>query len=161
MPSQTFTAPQAHVVIDGQVAGFVRNLTWTENIQRNEVRGLGSLYAQEAPAVSASNSFNVDMFFIDFKRPVVKKLLNRTGGAQALMNTLSLGDIPMSISVYRKTVKTMDSNTKLITEIDKTGEEIVVIRDALVNAQNWGLAEQGIASLGTSGIYLTPTCQNE
>jgi len=161
MPTATFTAPKAYITIEGQVAGYIRNLTFTENIQRNEVRGLGNLYPIEVPAVSASNTFNVDMFFIDFKQPVVKKLLNRTGGAQALMNTLSLGDLPVSINIYKKEIKTQDSNTKLITEIDRTGTEIAVLRDCYVDSQNWSLAEAGIASLGTSGRYLTPVCQNQ
>ena len=50
--TRTFTAPKAFVKINNQVAGFVRNLTFSENIQRANVQGLGSLTLQEAPAVS-------------------------------------------------------------------------------------------------------------
>ena len=158
--SQTFTAPKAYIKIENQVAGYIRNLTFTENIQRTGVKGLGNLYDIELPATSASNTFNVDLFFIDFKQPIVKKMLNRTGGADALLNTLSIGDLPFSINIYKKQIKSFDANTKLVTEVDKTGNEIAVLRDCHVNSQNWQLAEGGIASLGTSGQYLTPVSLN-
>ena len=158
--SQTFTAPKAYITIENQVAGYIRNLTFTENIQRTGVKGLGNLYDIELPATSASNTFNVDLFFIDFMQPIVKKMLNRTGGADALLNTLSIGDLPFSINIYKKQIKSFDANTKLVTEVDKTGNEIAVLRDCYVNSQNWQLAEAGIASLGTSGQYLTPVSLN-
>lgn len=161
MPTQTFTAPKAYIMIENQPAGYIRNLTFTENIQRAEVRGLGSLYSQEVPAVSAANTFNVDMFFIDFRQPVIKKMINRLGGAQALMNTLSIGELPISINIYKKEIKSQDSNSKLITEVDKTGTEIAILRDCYIDSQNWTLAEAGIASLGTAGRYLSPVCANQ
>jgi hypothetical protein len=160
MPTATFTAPKAYIMIEGSVAGYIRNLTFTENIQRTGVKGLGNLYDIEVPATSASNTFNVDMFFIDFQQPVTKKLMNRTGGVQALLNTLTLGEIPISINVYKKEAKSIDQNSKLVTEVDKTGKEIAVLRDCYIDSQNWSLAEGGIASLGTSGRYLNPVCFN-
>ena len=161
MATQVFSAPKAYITIEGQPAGYIRNISFTENIQRQDIRGLGSLYAQETPAVSASNSFSVDQFFLDFERPVMKKLLNRYGGATALVNTLSLGDLPVSINIYSKQVKSMDNSTKLVTEIDKAGKEIAVLRDCYVDSQNWSLVEGGIASSTVTGRYLTPISFNQ
>lgn len=161
MATQTFTAPKAYITIEGQPAGFIRNISFTENIQRQDIRGLGNLYAQEVPAVSASNTFSVDMFFLDFERPVMKKLLNRYGGVEALKNTMSLGDLPVSINVYKKEIRNMDSNTKLVTEVDAAGKEIAILRDCFLDSQNWTLAEGGIASTTASGRYLTPVSFNQ
>jgi hypothetical protein len=159
--NKVFSAPKAHVVIEGQVAGFVRNLNFTENIQRQDIRGLGNLYSVEVPAVSANNTFSVDQFFISFNTPVMKKLINRHGSTEALKNTLILGEIPISIAVYKKTVKSLDSNSRLVTEIDKTGEEVAVLRDCFIDTQNWTMAEGGIASSNVNGRYLTPVGANE
>ena len=161
MATQTFTAPKAYITIEGQPAGFIRNISFTENIQRQDIRGLGNLYAQEVPAVSASNTFSVDMFFLDFERPVMKKLLNRYGGVEALKNTMSLGDLPVSINVYKKEIRNMDSNTKLVTEVDAAGKEIAILRDCFLDSQNWTFAEGGIASTTASGRYLTPVSFNQ
>jgi len=158
--TKTFTAPKAYITIDGQACGYIRNISATENIQRQDIRGLGNLYPQETPAVSASNTFNVDMFFLDFERPYMKKLLNRYGGADALRNTLSLGDLPVSINVYKKGIKTQDPTSKLVTEVDSAGAEVAILRDCYVDSQNWTLAEGGIASSSVSGRYLTPISFN-
>ena len=37
-----FSAPQAYIKIDNQIAGFVRNIQATENVQRANVQGLGN-----------------------------------------------------------------------------------------------------------------------
>lgn len=161
MATTTFSAPKAYITIEGQVAGYIRNINFSEAIQRQPVIGLGSLYPQEVPAVSANNTFSVDMFFLDFRRPVMKKLLNRTGGINALKNTMSMGDLPISINIYRKTIKSMDSEAKLVTEINAAGEEIAVLRDCFIDTQNWTLAENGIAASTTSGRYLTPVSFTE
>lgn len=161
MANSTFTAPKAFITIEGQTAGFIRNLSFTENIQRQDIRGLGNLYAVETPAVSASNTFNVDMFFIDFNQPVVKKLINRYGGVDALVNTLSLGDLPISINIYKREISGVDSTTKLVTSVNRAGQEIAVLRNCFVDSQNWSLAEGGIAAMTTSGRYLSPVAFNE
>lgn len=161
MATETFTSPKAFITIEGEVAGYIRNISFTENIQRNEVRGLGNLYAQEVPAVSASNTFTLDQFFLDFERPVMKKLLNRYGGAEALKNTLSLGDLPISVNIYKKTIKASNPNTKLVTATDNAGKEIAILRDCFVDSQNWSLAESGIAASTVSGRYLSPVSFNE
>lgn len=159
--TKTFTAPKAYITIEGQIAGYVRNISFTENITRTEIRGLGNLYAQEVPATSAANTFNLDMFFLDFEQPVMKKLLNRYGGADALKNTLSLGDLPISINIYKKLIKSVDSTTKLVTSVDTAGKEIAILRDCFVDSQNWTLQEGGIASTTASGRYLTPVSFNQ
>ena len=43
-----YTAPKAYIKIDNEVAGYVRNLNFSENVQRANVQGLGSLTLQEA-----------------------------------------------------------------------------------------------------------------
>ena len=161
MATQTFTAPKAYITIENQVAGYIRNISFTENIQRTDIRGLGNLYPIEVPAISANNTFNVDMFFIDFTLPAVKRLINRVGGVDALINTLSLGDLPISINIYKKAIQTQDANSKLVTQVDKTGKEIAILRDCFVDSQNWTLAEGGIASLTTTGRYLSPVSFNQ
>lgn len=159
--NKVFSAPKAHVVIEGQVAGFIRNLSFTENIQRQDVRGLGNLYSVEVPAVSANNTFSIDQFFLSFKTPVMQKLINRYGGAENLKNTLAMGELPISITVYKKVVSGVDSNSRLVTSVDKTGEEVVALRDCFMDTQNWTIAEGGISSTNMSGRYLTPVSFNE
>lgn len=153
---KSYTAPKAYITINNQPAGYIRDISFTENIQRAEIAGLGSLTNQEVPAVKQTNQFSIGEFFIDFEQPSTKAVLNRLGGAQALLNTLALGEFPFAIVMYSKTVKAMDTNNRLVTEVDPTGKTMAVLRDCYVDSQSFNLSEAGIAGFNTTGRYLTP-----
>lgn len=153
---RTFSAPKAYIKINNQVAGFVRNLTFSENIQRSNVQGVGSLTLQEAPAVLYTCQWSVSQYFISFKTPVMKEMLKKFGSIAEIKNSLVLGDIAFDITVYSKTVSSKDESTKLVTEVDNTGETIARLQGCLLNSQNFELSEAGIAGYNVSGIYLEP-----
>lgn len=151
-----FSAPRAYIKIDNQVAGYVRNLQFSENIQRANVQGLGNLLLQEVPAVSYQCTFTVDQFFIDFKQPVMESMMHRLGSVQAIVDTLVLGELGFAIAIYQKTIQTQDSTTKMVTQVDPTGQTIIQLNPCFVNNQSFSLAEAGIAGYNITGIYLNP-----
>ncbi len=154
--SQVFSAPKAYIEIDSIAAGFIQNLNWTENFQRQSVTGLGSLIEQEAPVVSQRNTFNIGTFFLSLNEKVIRRILNRDATVEDFINSMSLDEFTFSIVVYRKKMTSQDKSVKLITEIDKTGETIVRLRDCVLDSQNWTLAEGGIAMFNATGRYFTP-----
>ena len=154
--SQVFSAPKAYIEIESTPAGFVQNLNWTENFQRQPVTGLGSLIEQEAPVVNQRNTFNIGTFFISLNEKVIRKILNRDASVEEFVNTMSLDDFTFSIVVYRKKMTSQDKSVKLITAIDKTGETIVRLRDCVLDSQNWTITEGGIAMFNVTGRYFTP-----
>jgi len=154
--SQVFSAPKAYIEIDSIAAGFIQNLNWTENFQRQSVTGLGSLIEQEAPVVSQRNTFNIGTFFLSLNEKVIRRILNRDATVEEFINSMSLDEFTFSIVVYRKKMTSKDKSVKLITEIDKTGETIVRLRDCVLDSQNWTLAEGGIAMFNATGRYFTP-----
>lgn len=152
----TFTAPKAYIKIGNAVAGYLRNLSWTENISRGTVRGIGTMVSQEAPALSIDCQFQVDQFFIDLNRPELKSMINRFASVEAFVNSLSLGETAFSIVVYAKTISEQDSVSKLVTGVDLTGKTIVNLAPCFVNSQSFQLSEGQISGFNTSGIYLNP-----
>ena len=158
--SKVFSAPKAYIEIDGVPAGFIQNLNWTENFQRQPVTGLGSLIEQEAPVVSQRNTFNIGTFFISLNEKIIRKVLNREATVEEYVNTMSLDEFTFSVIVYRKSIEAQDKSVKLITEIDKTGETIVRLRDCVLDSQNWTLSEGGIAMFNVTGRYFTPITTN-
>lgn len=153
---KVFTAPKAFIKIDNQVAGYVRNLTFSENVQRANVQGLGSLTYQEAPPVVYTCNWQVDQYFISFDTPVMKKMLKKFGTIAEIKNSLVFGDIAFDITVYSKTVQSEDQQTKLVTEVDNTGQTIARLQGCLLNSQSFQLSEAGIAGVNIQGIYLEP-----
>lgn len=153
---RVFTAPKAFIKIDNEVAGYVRNLTFSENVQRANVQGLGSLTYQEAPPVAYTCQWSVSQYFISFNTPIMKKMLKKFGSIAEIKNSLVLGDIAFDITVYAKTVSSEDAATKLVTEVDNTGETIARLQGCLLNTQLFSVQEAGLAGTDISGIYLEP-----
>lgn len=151
-----FTSPKAYIKIDNQVAGFVRNLQFAENITRANVQGLGSLLNQEVPAVQYQCTWTVDQFFIDFKQPVMEGMMHRLGSVKSIVDTLILGELGFAIAIYSKTIQSQDSTTKMVTAVDPTGQAMCMLNPCFVNNQNFSLQEAGIAGYSISGIYLYP-----
>lgn len=154
--SKVFSAPKAYIEIDSVPAGYIQNLSWSENFQRQSVTGLGSLIEQEAPVVSQRNTFNVGTFFISLNEKIIKKIMNREATVEEFINTMSLDEFTFSIVVYKKTVSSQDTSVKLVTDIDKTGETLVRLKDCVLDSQNWTIAEGGIAMFNITGRYFTP-----
>lgn len=151
-----FSAPQAYIKIDNQIAGFVRNIQATENVQRANVQGLGNLTLQEVPAVGYQCNFTVDQFFISFKQPVVEGMIHRLGSVKAILDTLVLGELGFAIAIYRKLISSKDETTGLVTATDPTGETICQLNPCFVNGQTFSLAEGGVAGYNVNGIFLNP-----
>ena len=151
-----FSAPQAYIKIDNQIAGFVRNIQATENVQRANVQGLGNLTLQEVPAVGYQCNFTVDQFFISFKQPVVEGMIHRLGSVKAILDTLVLGELGFAIAIYRKLISSKDETTGLVTATDSTGETICQLNPCFVNGQTFSLAEGGVAGYNVNGIFLNP-----
>lgn len=156
MEKSTFTAPKAYIKIGNEVAGFIRNLSWSENISRGNVRGLGSLNNQEAPAIAIDCQWQCDQFFIDLSRGALPKLLNRVSGANELLNTLSLGEFSFDIAIYRKTITGKNDVDRLVTSVDNAGETVCVLQQCFTTNQSFQLGEGQIAGFNVSGVYLIP-----
>lgn len=153
---QVFTAPQAYIRIDNQIAGFVRNLQWQETAQRANVQGLGSLILQEVPPVGYQCTFTVDQYFIDLNTPVMEGMLHRLGSVQAIIDTLTLGELGFALEVYKKKIVQQDATTKMVTQVNETGKTIVMLNPCFVNNQSFSLAEGALAGYNVTGIYLNP-----
>lgn len=156
MATTVYASPKAFIKIDNEIAGYVRNLTFSENIQRVNVQGLGSLIYKEVPPVAYSCQFTIDQWFLDFKQPVMEKLMHRMGSVQQIIDTLVMGELTFQLVMYRKTLVSKDSTTQMVTQTDPTGETVCQLGPCYVNNQQFSIQEQGVAGFNISGIYLNP-----
>lgn len=154
--SQTFSAPKAYIEIDGIKVGLMTNISWTENISRQYIRGLGQLEVQEAPATAKDNTFNAAFFFVSFDSDYMKRMLNRNVPKEIFINTLSMDEFTFSIVIYRKTVTGQDLGAKLIKSVNPTGETVAKLQNCVLDNQTWQLAEGGVATTNVTGRYFTP-----
>ena len=154
---KTFTAPLAVIMINGKKVGKIRNLTFTENIQRGEVQGIGSLTLQEVPAVAMRCQFQASSYMINLKTfgtendPFVAQNLK---SVQELVNTLLLGEAPVTIAVYKKTSGSV--NNEGIVTSEGALERIGIANDCYLDSRSFEISEGNISGKNISGRYLTP-----
>lgn len=153
---QTFSAPMAYIKIGGETAGFVRNITVQEQINRVDVQGLGSLPIQEIPPVSYRCSATVDQFFLSFKAPVIEAMIHRLGTLQEVLNTLTFAEQGFSIMIYKKLVQNFDDTRKMVTQVDPTGQTVALLTPCFIENQNWQLQGQSVSSFNVNIRYLNP-----
>lgn len=146
----------AYIKIGGETAGFVRNITVQEQINRVDVQGLGSLPIQEIPPVSYRCSATVDQFFLSFKAPVVEAMIHRLGTLQEVLNTLTFAEQGFSIMIYKKLVQNFDDARKMVTQVDPTGQTVALLTPCFIENQNWQLQGQSVSSFNVNIRYLNP-----
>lgn len=161
MENKVFTAPLATIVINNNVVGKIRGLTFTENVQRGEVMGIGDVTLQEVPIIAIRCTFTADSYMIDLKKlgtvkdpfwPVDSK------DPMTLLQTLLLGEQPVSIHVYRKTAGSVNEDG-LVTSRGKL-QRIGVAENCYIDSKTWNIQEGNVSGKNISGRYLTPIYQN-
>ena len=96
MADRTMTAPQAVIKNQkGQTIGLVRNIRLSETIARGSVRGLGTLYESERPALTFNCTWSCDQYLIDLNKSGIKGLDNRNVGSSKIyeQNKILLEDV--------------------------------------------------------------------
>lgn len=156
--TKVFTAAMAVIKINGVASGFMRALTFTENIQRGEVKGISNLLLQEVPVTGVVCNFTADFFFISLKRPEIRAFLQRDGGLDQIVDTLILGETPVQLDVYRKVATTIVNG--IVTGLTPEGETIASIKDCYLNSQSWNIQDSAISGTNIGGVYLTPAFFN-
>jgi hypothetical protein len=158
MADKTLTAPLAIIEIGGVAVGKIRSLRVTENVQRGDVKGVGTLISVEKPALAINCTFTASSYFVDIRKlgTIDNPFIRRGTGdsVEIFTNTLLLRDSGVNIHLYRKTEKTYDEATKLVTETGK--EKIGVIYNAYMDSQSFDINEGSISGSDLSGSYLDP-----
>lgn len=156
---QVFTAPLAIIMVNNQKVGRIRNLQFTEQVQRGEVQGLGEVNLQEAPIVAARCQFQAGSWMIDLKKfgnvrdpfwPV------DATDAETLLRTIVLGETPVSLHVYRRVGTTTQGNEQQVLVTGEELQRVGIAQDCYVNSRSWEVQDSQVAGKNISGIYLTP-----
>ena len=142
--------------------GKMRNITWSENIQRQEVRGIGSFTPQELPATSWSGTCSCDFIAVDFKHLGTDgKLPNALfRGGQTLqewIDSIALQEDGITLDLYKKIPNNpLQVPMNGLIQASQFPELIAQIRGLFLNAESFNLAEGSLAGRNQSFQYLFP-----
>lgn len=155
MPNElaTMTAARAIITRNGIPIGYMKNLRVTENKQRGSVMGLGEITKKERPILAITCTWSCDFYLIDLSRTGIPGLDNReVQSVQEYKDTLTLLNIPVDITVWKKDVLTVSNNVVTATKKDV----LCTIKDVYLDSTSWDVSENAISGLAQSGEYTTP-----
>lgn len=157
MADKTFTAPLAIIKVAGIAIGRIKDLQFTENVQRGEVQGIGEVNLQEVPILSTRCTFTASSFLIDLRKFGNVKdpfwPIDATNFAE-LANTLLLNEKPVTLSIYRKTAGTVNENG-IVTALGED-ERVAVIPDCYLDSKTFSVTDGQVSGKNINGRYLTP-----
>ena len=151
---KVFTSPMCTFSVNGTVIAHVQNMTFSENIVRANVKGCGDLIYQEFPSLSIICSGSFSYNSVNFRTDGIPDALKRkVGSLQQFVDTLILGEEPITINIFRRKEESKDAKTGLVT----CGlENFATIKDFYLENDTWSISNESIATKTQSFRYSTP-----
>lgn len=150
MAGKVITGVLAIIKYNGSPIGKARGINASENIQRADVRGLGHLAPQERPAVAWNGNVRMDFILINLKESTIPDTLNRNvQSVSEFTNALTLGEVPVSIDVFKKIPDPADP-------VGYEEEKFCTINGILLTSDSWQINEGAISGRNMTFDYLEP-----
>lgn len=162
---KVLTGAIALIKVDGQIIGKMRSVSVQEQIQRMEVRGLGTIMPSEAAVTSWSGTLTCEFMSVSFKNDGIKNAIRRTFpniasqaliGGESFEDQLVLDTQGVQIDIFKKVADVIDANgiikPKLI--------PYAVVQNCLIESDSFQISEGGIAGHNQSFKYLKPMVIN-
>ncbi len=139
----------------GTAIGRMRNIRWTENYRRAQVRGLGTARAIEAPMVEQGGTVTCDFYEVDFSRSPLKDDVRRdVQTSQEFEDNMLLdSDTGIQLDIFKKVLDIIDPNTGL-----KKAKVVpyAIIKRCLIESDGADITEGAISGHNKSFIFLDP-----
>src|SRR5690349_7402422 len=138
---------------NGQAIGRMRNIRWTEDLRDQEVRGLGTIFVQEAPVVAHGGTWSCDFYEVDFKSTGIPGLVRRdVQTKQEFEDNVLLRD-GLQLDIFKKEEDAINPNTGLKTA---KATPYAIITNLLLNSEGADITEGAISGHNQSGRFLDP-----
>lgn len=150
---KTMTGALAIIRRNGTAIGKMRNIRWTEEIGRGDVRGIGTTLTSEVPALSWSGSGSCDFYEINFTTtglPAIKRAVKTN---QEFDDNLMLEGDGLQIDIFKKEADIVDPDTGLT--IPKA-TPYAVLGQLFLQSEGADITEGAISGHNQSFRYLFP-----
>lgn len=156
------TGAIALVKVEGLVVGKIRNFRYSEDIRREEVRGLGTIIASEIPVVSWSGRLSCDFFETTFKEGGITNAINRRAnailsqaisGGYSFEDNLVLNEEGVQIDLFKKVKDVVDPQTKQIRPVLRP---FAVLTSCFIEGDGFDLSDGAVGGRNQSFRCLYP-----
>lgn len=139
---------------NGTAIGRMRNVRWTENLRRADVRGLGTILVAEAPVVEHSGTLTCDFYEVDFSKTGLPEAIRRDVQTnQEFEDNVLLNYDGIQLDIFKKVEDVVDPATGL-----KKAKAVpyAVVRRLLIESEGGDISEGAISGHNQSFKYLDP-----
>jgi len=159
---EVLTGSIAIIKSGGKVIGKIKSWNITENIQRGDVQGVGTIFSSEAPALKYGGTLSCNAMTVSYKDGIIPGALKRgisTIGSQALSGNASyednvvLDDTGLTIECYKKIKDVIDHATG---NIKPKVTPFVVVNKAFIETSGLEISEAAISGTNQSFKFLDP-----
>jgi len=139
---------------NGTPIGKMRNLRWTENLRRGDVRGIGTILRQEAPTLEHGGTLSCDFYEVDYRKTGIPDAIRRDVQTnQEFEDNLLLNHDGVQVDIFKKVEDFVDPNTGLK---KAKAQPYAVIKRLLIESEGADLTEGAISGHNQSFIFLDP-----
>jgi hypothetical protein len=152
--SNVLTGALALIKVNGNIVGKARGITVAQNIQRQYVRGIGTLVPSEGPATQWAGTVTFDQYFVDFNKSGLPGALQRNvSSIREFEDQLLLSGQGINVDIFKKVEDAVDPDTGIITS---TNIPIAVITRLLLESDNLNIQEGQLSGTNQTFGYLDP-----
>lgn len=153
MATKVMTAPLGIIKVNGFPIGKMKSIRCTETIRRGTVKGIGTIYSSEAPALDWNGTLSCSAYTIDLRKEVIPGSLSRqVQTPQDWENLLLLSEDGVQIDIMRKVKKAITPGGLITVAY----ELFVSIKGAFATREGFDLSEGQISGRDVDFEYLTP-----
>lgn len=138
---------------NGTAIGKMRNVRWTENLRRADVRGLGTIIVQEAPVVEHGGTLTCDFYEVDFSRTGIPGAIRRDVQTNQQFEDQVLLDDGIQLDIFKRVEDAVDANTGLKTT---KAQPYAIIKQLLLESEGADISEGAISGHNQSFKFLSP-----
>lgn len=152
--SNTMTGAIAIIKSNGVPIGKMRNVTITENVRRQDVRGLGRITVAEAPAVEHAGTMRAGFYEVDFSETGIPNAIRRdVQTIQEFEDNILLDHDGIQVDVFKKVEDFIDPATGLRRA---KLEPYAVVTRVLFEQEDIDISEGQVSGRNQSFKFLDP-----
>jgi hypothetical protein len=152
--AQVLTGALAIIKKNGTVIGRMRNIRVNENTNLGEVRGIGTIFTIEAPALAHGGTWSCDFYEIDFTKTGIPGAIRRDVQTNEEFEDQLLGNEDgFQIDIFRRVKDAVDPNTG---KIKLKAIPHACLKRCFLDSEGLDISEGAISGHSQSGKYLDP-----
>lgn len=149
---RVLTGNLAVVRLRGTAIGRMRNISWTEDMSRGEVRGIGTAITSEVPILTWGGRGSCEFYEIDFSTTGLGGINRNVKTTQEFDDQLLLEGDGLQIDIFKKETDLIDESGRKVPK----ATPYAILGQVYIDSEGSNITENTISGHNVSFRYLSP-----